>query len=716
MEELITKIEFVVKGITCSNCVYGITKFLEKRNAKNIIIDLTTGETSFNLLNFNESKKQGVLDGIVNGIRKLGYKVELDQNAHNHSHSNNNTFTVEKKFYLSLIFTTPLFFSMILPFQFLHNSYVQLLLCLPVYIIGVLHFGKSAYSSLKMYVPNMDVLIFIGSSAAFIYSLIGTFYSLGHNFLFYETAATIITLVLLGNLIEHHTVKKTTDAVIALSKVQATKAKKVFIDNNIEKITEVNCNSILKDDVLLVNTGDKIPVDGAIVWGSGSVDESMITGESIPADKNINDKVIGGTILYSGNIKIKATKVGKETVLSQIIELVKTAQSSKPAIQKLGDKVSSIFVPIVVLFALTTFGITYFFLDIPFKQALLNSIAVLVIACPCAMGLATPTAVAVGIGRAARTGILVKGGSVLEEFAKIKCIVFDKTGTLTTGNFKLKKINSLKDLSDDKILNIVYNLEQHSSHPIAKSLLKECNAFSNPKINLKEIKEEKGIGISAKDDFNNNYKIGTYRIAKKLTPDDLHSAYILKNEELIATLDITDEIKVGAEKTIINLKKNGIKTVLLSGDRKYKCEEIASSLGIDEVYSEKLPGQKLEIIENLSKQYPVAMVGDGINDAPALAKANIGVSLSDATDVAIQSAQIILLKSDINNLTKAFMLSRHTLITIKQNLFWAFFYNIVAIPVAALGLLNPMVAALTMAFSDVVIIGNSLRFKIKKIF
>ncbi|MBA3704975.1 MAG: heavy metal translocating P-type ATPase, partial [Bacteroidetes bacterium] len=342
-------------------------------------------------------------------------------------------------------------------------------------------------------------------------------------------------------------------------------------------------------------------------------------------------------------------------------------------------------------------------------------IAVLVISCPCAMGLATPTAVMVGIGRAAKRGILIKGGNTLEEFAKINTIVFDKTGTLTTGNFKIKNINYFNSTDKKEVAEILFQLEQHSSHPIAKSLITELKGTEISK-KFNSIKEEKGLGVSATDTENNTYKIGSYKIASHLTQENDHNIYVLKNNQLIATLDIEDDLKTNTVSTIAVLHRQGIKTILLSGDHQKKCEALAKKINIDKIYCEQSPSQKLILIDQLVSKYPTAMAGDGVNDAPALAKATVGISISNATQVAIQSAQIILLKNnDLAALSEAYLISKHTLITIKQNLFWAFFYNIIAIPVAALGLLNPMIGALTMALSDVIVIGNSIRLKNKKL-
>jgi Cu+-exporting ATPase len=458
-----------------------------------------------------------------------------------------------------------------------------------------------------------------------------------------------------------------------------------------------------------VNTGDKIPVDGEVLSGDSSVNESMLTGESIPVEKGKYDKLIGGTIVEHGNITMIATKVGSNTILSQIIELMKKAQAAKPPVQKLGDKVAAVFVPAVILIALLTFILTYYAGHAGLQHALMNAIAVLVISCPCAMGLATPTAVMVGLGRAAKNGILIKGGDTIEAVTQAKYIVFDKTGTLTTGKFRINNIKTESDI--ELVRGIIIAIEERSSHPIARSLINELKNLPQQKVILRLATEEKGLGMRAEDVDGNHYFLG---LGKTNTESDFNVS-LYKNQALIAQVEIDDEIKPQAADLIASLKKMGIIPVLLSGDKQSRCIKVANAIGIDEVHGEKLPGEKLTVIDVYKKKGETLMVGDGINDAPALTKADVGISMNDSSQVAIQSARVILLNTDLYSLVKFLQISRHTLITIKQNLFWAFAYNIVAIPIAALGFLNPMVGAFAMAFSDVVVIGNSLRLKVKKI-
>lgn len=703
------KKQLLVEGMTCSNCAMGVAKRLEKRGLTNVDVNFSTGEVRYT---DNPEIKQEI---VVSDIKSLGYRV-VDESDHG---KNSQFWTIERKFYVSLFFSVPLFSHMFISWHVLHDPIVQLLLCLPVFILGFLHFGKSGWGSLKSGVPNMDVLIFIGSTAAFGYSLFGVIMHWGTpdaaNFLFFETAATIITLVFLGNLIEHRSVIQTTSAIRELNALQVDKATKVVMTNGVEEFIEIEAKDIRVGDVLLVNNGDKIPTDGQVKSGTAKLDESMISGESEWIPKNVGAEVIGGTIVQDGNIQITTLKVGHQTVLSQIIELVKTAQSQKPAIQKLGDKVAGIFVPVVVGIAVVTFAIWYLAIGVDFKIAMLNAIAVLVVSCPCAMGLATPTAVMVGISRAARNGILIKGGQSIELFAKAKHIVFDKTGTITTGDFSIDSIQLFTDtISEQEVRSLLLSLQLYSSHPIAKSLIKQLKGKVKMQ-SLLEIKEEKALGMSGKDMEGNFYQLGSHKlVAEKLETD--FSIYLLKNGALIAGIKLTDEVREDAFKTMQLFQSAGITPIILSGDKEIKVKEMAEKLGIQTYFSDQLPEQKLAKIEELNLLGDTIMVGDGINDAPALAKATIGVSLSSATQVAINTAEVILLnKLSLKAVWNAYNISAHTYLTIKQNLFWAFAYNIVAIPIAAMGFLNPMVAALSMAFSDVIVIGNSIRLRFKNI-
>ncbi|WP_428329286.1 heavy metal translocating P-type ATPase [Mucilaginibacter sp.] len=691
-------VELNVTGMHCNNCALSIHKLLEKKGLQNILVDFASEEVKF-----SNSSNTSSLPEIIKGIEGLGFKVVDDPATQITPFYQK----VENKFIFCAILTAPLLLNMLFSWHFLHLPVVQLLLCLPVFVVGCLHFGKSAINSIRGGVPNMDVLIFTGSTAAFVYSLVGTIENLGMQYQFYETCSTIITLVLLGNVLEKRSVTQTTSAVKDLVKIQQVNANRV-VNGGVEVIS---AKDVRPGDTLLVNTGDKIPVDGDILSGNASVDESMLTGESLPVEKEKYDTVIGGTIVVHGNLKMMATKVGSNTVLAQIIELMKKAQAAKPPVQKLGDKVASIFVPAVILIALITFVITYFIIHTPLQTALMNAIAVLVISCPCAMGLATPTAVMVGLGRAAKNGILIKGGDTIEAVAHTKYVVFDKTGTLTTGKFRINEIKVATNAPIEQIRGIILAIEERSNHPIAKSLVAELKPLEQTKLIIKTVKEEKGLGMRAEDVEGNHYFLGSGKSADQSS----FNLSLYKNQQLLAQIAIDDEIKPEAANLIIQLKKMGIIPVLLSGDKNNRCLKVAQLIGITDIHSEKLPDEKLAVIDIYKQKGKTIMIGDGINDAPALTKADVGVSMNDASQVAIQSARVILLNTDLQSVVKFLQISKHTLLTIKQNLFWAFAYNVIAIPIAALGFLNPMVGAFTMAFSDVVVIGNSLRLKVKKL-
>lgn len=695
--------------MTCGNCALTVSRFLEKRGMTAVSANAASGEVNFTATNELDENK------LYKGIRELGYSVESthDHNHEGHQHQHNHN-GLGRLLIIAAVFTLPLLFHMFLSHDnILNTPWLQLLLCLPVYAIGLWHFGTSALRSLKNGIPNMDVLITMGSSAAFIYSLIGmfAFKESAHQFLFFETTATIITFVLLGNYIEERTSNATTSSIRELAALQPNMAKVVMKDSiGKESIMQVETKYLKLNDIVAVNDGDSIPADGEIISGIANINESMITGESLPANKTTGAFVTSGSIVMDGNLRIKTTAIGEDTALAEIIRLVQKAQGSKPPLQKLADKISAIFVPIVLAIAVLTFLINYFVADVNFSNALMRSIAVLVIACPCAMGLATPAAVAVGLGRAARNGILIKGGDTLEKLKNIHQIVFDKTGTLTTGELKIQSYES-KELADDDFKNMVTSLEHYSSHPIAKSILK--NWPDTAMISLSDVKEIKGIGIKGMDGEGNTWALGSEKIARNVPAKfDLH---LTKNDQWQGGITMEDAIRSDAKATIHTLHEMNFKTIVLSGDRKEKVTTLANTLNIDTQYAEQTPSEKMNHLESLLSKASTAMVGDGINDAPALAKADIGISLSDATKVAIQSANVILSTNKLSSIPKAIKLGRFTYETIKQNLFWAFFYNILAIPLAAMGYLSPMWAALVMALSDVILVLNSLRLNYRKI-
>ncbi len=705
-----SRIDWTVEGMTCANCAANINRYLEGLGLEDVQVNFSTKEVRFRI----PEGKDIDLKEVEQGLAKMGYRVV-------HADDEHTTFwTLERKLLFSALLTAPLLLNHLLmvagtPIRALEDPWVQLALCLPVYVLGFVHFGRSAWGSLKGGVPNMDVLIFIGSTAAFIYSLVGTFIG-NPDYIFYETAATIITLVLAGNYMEHRAVQQTTSAIMELSRLQVETARKLMPSGAVVTIPH---DEVQVGDVLLVNEGDRIPTDGEVLEGEVLVDESMLTGESVPVHKRPGDRVIGGSIVVEGQLEMTARAVGADTVLARMIELVKTAQQDKPSIQRLADRISAVFVPVVVTIALITFFGGWLVFSLSAKQALMNAIAVLVISCPCAMGLATPTAVMVGVGRMARQGILVKGGATVETFAHVRQFVFDKTGTLTTGRFRLAEVEVFGESQDkDALLNLIWQLEQRSSHPVARSLVAELEGRVSGQNHLfAEVDERRGLGMVARSTDGHEWRLGSAALAAEAgvtVPAD-YNLYLVRDGELVAALRIEDELKPDARAVIAALKARGCKAVLLSGDRREKVEAMARAVGIEEWYAEQLPEQKLAVIERLSAKEPTAMVGDGINDAAALARATVGVALSDGSNAAIESAQVVLLKGRLSHLVTAWDLAHLTLRTIKENLFWAFAYNVVAIPVAAMGYLNPMWGALFMAFSDVVVIGNSIRLRRRRI-
>lgn len=714
------KIELKVEGITCSNCALSISKYLQKEGLKDVFVNPIDGDVSFIA---GENGPDGYREEkIRKGIEGLGYRV-VDETV---VKSKVRSFlkTPLQKFWFCLPFTLVLMLHM-LPWHihFLMNPWIQFALCLPVFVVGMNYFGTSAVKSIRNGVPNMNVLIAMGAAAAFVYSLIATFMNLGADQLYYESAATIITLVFLGYWMEDASVATTQKALRSLSGEQKVMANMIaFDDEHKEQVFPVENSQLRVGDLLLIRTGEHVPTDCKILWGECSVNESILTGESLPLEKQAKDKLIGGSIVENGTVKAQVTAVGKETILSKIVHLAKQAQGEKPPIQQLADKISAVFVPAVLIIAALTLVINYFFFSIPFDSSLMRSIAVLVIACPCAMGLATPAAIAVGLGRAAKNGVLFKDAKSLELFKDIKQIVFDKTGTLTTGKLRISnhsysKADFKSQIPEEEFRRICYSLEKFSNHPIAKAITAQWknNEERNQKvIEWKKVDEIKGVGIQATDMDNNDYLIGSYKISD-IPVEPGHNIYLLKNNELLGWIDVNDEIRPEAKDVINYFRSRNIKTFLLSGDSKEKCSELSNELGIDEFYAEQSPEQKLEMISRLNATAPTAMIGDGINDAAALAKATIGISLSDATEIARQNSQVVLMNRGLKNLPLALGLGRHTFITIKQNLFWAFFYNIIAIPIAAAGLLTPGFAALVMGFSDVVLAANSVRLRWKKV-
>jgi Cu+-exporting ATPase len=722
-------INWKVEGMSCPTCALTIGKYLEKKGGRNVKVSLASGDVSFDT-NGQPDRQQ-----LQQGISDLGYTI-VKAGAAAAKTGRTRLHKHLRYFLFCLPFTSLLFLPMVpgLPgIHWLMYPWVQLLLCLPVYFAGMSFFGRSAVKSLLNGLPNMNVLIAIGATAAFLYSLVGMILGLGPDYLFFETAAAILTIVFLGYYIEDASVQATQRSLNKLAASQKTMANMIaFDDQHQEVLFPIENTQLRSGDLILIRSGDPVPADCKILWGEAGVDESILTGESLPLDKRAKDTLIGGSLLVSGTVKAQVTAAAGDSVLASIVRLVQQAQGEKPPLQQLADKISAVFVPVVLGLAVLTFLGNYFYFH-GVAPAFLRSIAVLVIACPCAMGLATPAAIAVGLGRAARQGILIRNARHLEAFKNIRQVIFDKTGTLTTGDFSINDWKSYPGIpptsgwpiqsaesshfanfpTAEEFRQIAFSLEKYSSHPIAKSITREWK--QKAALPWQKIEEIKGLGMKAQTKSGDIYWAGSYKVAAALTTDDTHNVYIVLNDRLLGWIDVRDTLRPEAAGVVRWLQGKGIRTVLLSGDRKEHCGPLAAQLGIREVLAGQTPEQKLEQVSRLNANMPTAMVGDGINDAPALARATIGLAMSDASQLAMQTADVVLMNRSLAHLPAALELGRHTFATIRGNLFWALFYNIVAIPIAAFGGLTPAVAALAMGFSDVILAANSLRLYIKKI-
>ncbi|MCT1902432.1 heavy metal translocating P-type ATPase [Oceanobacillus sp. FSL W8-0428] len=724
---------FDVVGMTCAACANRIEKRLNKMDG------VSEANVNFALENvaveYNEN--QVTVQDMMEVVKKLGYALKPQVSKEETTNRKEEEIRHQTgKFIFSAILSLPLLWTMVTHFSFtsfiyspdmLMNPWVQLALATPVQFIAGKQFYVGAYKALRNKSANMDVLVALGTSVAYLYSIfLGIEWQIngaaGMPELYFEAAAVIITLVLLGKLFEVRAKGRTGQAIKKLLDMQAKTARVIRDGEELEIAIE----EVAVGDQVIVRPGEKIPVDGAIVKGKSAIDESMITGESIPVDKNIGDTAIGSTINKNGTLTIEATKIGKDTALAQIVKVVEEAQGSKADIQRVADRVSGIFVPVVVGLAVVTFLAWYIFVSPgDLRAALVPAITVLVIACPCALGLATPTSVMAGSGRAAELGVLFKGGEYLENTRLIETIVLDKTGTVTKGEPALTDVVPQGDMTEADLLKMAASAEKHSEHPLAEAIVKGAEAQRIDLIETTDFESVPGSGIQVTWEGEPLY-IGTRKLMKQQNVDirsieermteleaDGKTAMLVGFQgKLAGMIAVADTVKETSKAAIDRLHEQGLEVILLTGDNERTAQAIAKEVGVDRVIAEVLPDQKANEIKRLQQEgKKVAMVGDGINDAPALAIADIGMAIGTGTDVAIEAADVTLMRGDLHSVADSIELSAKTMRNIKQNLFFAFAYNSASIPIAAIGLLAPWVAGAAMACSSVSVVLNALRLQ-----
>ena len=717
----LVKRTLVIEGMTCAACSTRVEKVLNKiEGVAKATVNLSNNKA---VVEFPSGAVED--ETLIKSVEKAGYKaeIEIERDLDREKEMREKEIkSLKTSFIISAILSIPLFSAMFFHMAgketILTNGYFQLLLATPVQFIIGYRFYKGAFNSLRGGGANMDVLVSMGTSAAYFYSVYNVIAGV-HEY-YFEASAMIITLILLGKTFEAVAKGKTSEAIKKLMGLQPKIAR--VIKDGVEM--DIPIEKVEIGDIIVVRPGEKIPVDGVIVEGNSSIDESMITGESIPIDKAVGDEVIGATINKFGSFKFQATKIGKDTVLSQIVKLVEDAQGSKAPVQRLADKISGIFVPVVVAIAVITF-LGFYLVKGSFNIGLINAVAVLVIACPCALGLATPTAIMVGTGKGAENGILIKSGEHLERAHKMDTIVFDKTGTITKGEPEVTDIVVFNEIDRNEILRIGASVEKTSEHPLGQAIVKKGEEellkitepekfMAVPGKGLKATFEGKEVLIGNRKlmtESNVSIEEGEKELLK-LEEEGKTAMLISLDNKLSGIIAVADQIKETSKKAIEELKSMGLDVYMITGDNERTAKAIANQVGITNVLAEVLPENKAEVVDKIkSEGKHVGMVGDGINDAPALAAADVGFAIGTGTDVAMEAADITLMRGELTGVVTAMKLSHRTMRTIKQNLFWAFFYNSVGIPFAALGFLNPMIAGAAMAFSSVSVVTNSLRLK-----
>lgn len=722
------KVDLKITGMTCAACSGRVERSLKKLpGVVNAVVNLAVEKAAVeyypDVVSIHDIKAKIEATGF--GALDLTDTVAVDKEQQTHeAEINKQRF----RLFLAAGFSVPLLLGMILHMlglmgkyaEFLMNPYFQLVLATPVQFIAGWQFYRGAYMVIKNGSANMDVLVVLGTSAAYFYSIANV---LRHEpDLYFETSAILITLIILGKLLEANAKGKTSEAIKALMGLQAKTARVVRQGQEMD----IPVEAVLVGDVVVVRPGEKIPVDGVIVEGTSTVDEAMLTGESLPVDKKVGDQVVGATINKLGTFKFEAVKVGKDTALAQIVRIVEEAQGSKAPIQRFADVVSGYFVPVVVGLSLLTFAVWFFILDPGnFSRALVNFTAVLVIACPCALGLATPTSIMVGTGKGAESGILIKGAEHLEHAHKLTTIVLDKTGTITKGQPEVTDIVTLNGLAEAELVRLAIGAEKNSEHPLAQAIvaygqqqgivLSEPESFTAiPGHGIEVTFEGKRILVGTRKlmkDNNIEYETATATI-EQLELQGKTVMLLAAENKLSGLLAVADTVKESSAQAVAELQKMGVEVWMMTGDNTRTAQAIARAVGITNVMAEVLPEHKAEKVEALKKEGKVVgMVGDGINDAPALATADVGFAIGTGTDVAIEAADITLIRGELTGLVAAIRLSKATMRNIKQNLFWALVYNSLGIPVAAAGFLSPVLAGAAMAFSSVSVVTNALRLK-----
>jgi Cu+-exporting ATPase len=730
--------------MTCASCVARVEKALKKVDGvENAAVNLASEKVTFA---FDPTKAD--LAQLASVVDEAGYKLLLPTPAAQttqesvegkpvETHQDQAYRKLKSDFLLSAALTVPIMFvSMVSmadwfmrwsPFSMDEVNKLLFLATTVVVFIPGRRFFQAAWKLAKHFSADMNTLVAVGTGTAYVFSSLVVLFpewlpiAAGDNAIYFDTAATITTLILMGRLLEARAKRRTTDAIRKLLGLQPKTAR---VRRNGSEF-DIPISDLVVDDTIIVRPGEKIPVDGIITSGATSIDESLVTGESLPVDKTAGHKVIGGTINKNGSIEFLATAVGKDTVIANIVRLVEEAQGSKAPIQALADKIAAVFVPVVISIAMVTFLLWYFAGGLPFTAAMINFIAVMIIACPCALGLATPTAIMVGTGLGASHGILIRNAESLERAGKIRTIVLDKTGTVTEGKPSVTDFEVLNGFAKHRVLQRAASLENKSEHPLGKAIVEYARRLGSEPAEIESFESVPGLGLmgTISGDFvvvGNDGMMEKWSIdvsaaretCSRLSRQGKTPVQVALNGTLCAVIGIADTIKSGSTEAIAQLKSFGFNIVMITGDNERTAQEVARQAGIETVIAGVLPQEKAEHVKRLQREgKEVAMVGDGINDAPALAQADVSIAMGSGTDVAMETADITLMHSDLQGVADAIRLSKKTILSIKQNLFWAFIYNIIGIPVAAFGLLNPMVAAAAMAMSSVSVVSNSLRLR-----